>query len=159
MVDKTDTKAPSMRELLEMPSTEFETEPALPQGHYKGTIVKHEFGRSKRKKTGFVRFFIQASEPTEDVEDEQGVLENIDLSKITLSKDFFITAGALKARSKRMSLRKALDATLGPDGRSFDERIPETTGVEVIFHVTKEQPEDSEDEDDAYNRVGYFMKA
>lgn|SRR5574337_489417 len=128
--------APNFRELLSMPSDGFKRPPALPEGHYRAIIKNHEFGTSSKKKTPFVRFLVTPTEPTEDVDAD--LLEGIDLSKKEFRKDYYITPDAL------YRLREMLDSVLGEqEGRSFDERIPDTRGVEVIIGISQRVDDNS----------------
>lgn len=125
----------TFRKLLEQATDTVERPRALAAGHYIGFIKSHEFGASSQKKTPFVRFFIVPQEETEDV--EAGSNEGIDFAKKEMRVDYYITPTAL------YRLSDMLDAVLGQaQGRSFDERIPETTSARVMFGVTQRESED-----------------
>jgi hypothetical protein len=139
----------SFRELLSMPTDTVERPRPLAAGHYIGIIKGHEYGVSRNKQTPYVRFTLSPTEETADV--EPGANGNTDLTKRELRRDFYLTPQAL------YRLSDFLDAVLGKEtGRSFDERIPETRGAQVMFKVTTR---DSEDGSETYNDVGTIVKA
>lgn len=125
----------NFRDLLKFSSETVERPKPLPEGHYNGIISRHEFGLSKKKQTPFVRFYLQLQEPTGDISPEQ--LNGIDLSKVELRKDFYITP------KSAFMLTDLLDAVLGKDNRLADERLPETKGQRVMFGVAQRQNDDA----------------
>lgn len=143
----------TFRELLKAPTDTVERPRALAVGHYIGDIRSHEFGTSKQKQTPFVRFIFVPSEETSDV--EEGANTGINFTTKELRKDFYITPNSL------YRLSDMLDATLGKTtGRSFDERIPETRGTRVMFHVTHRDVVDAEGTVTAtYEEVGTVVAA
>jgi hypothetical protein len=139
----------TFRELLSKPTDAVERPRALAAGHYVGEIKNFEFGTSRQKQTPYVRFMLTPIEATTDVADNAN--GDIDLSKKELRKDFYITPTAL------YRLSDMLDATLGKQqGRSFDERIPETRGARVMFAVSTRE---SDDGNETYNDVGLILAA
>jgi hypothetical protein len=144
----------TFKELLRQQTDEVERPKALAAGHYSGIIRNHEFGVSSKKQTPFVRFILVPEEETSDV--EEGANAGSDLSKKELRKDFYITPTAL------YRLTDFLDAALGKQtGRSFDERIPETRGTRVVFHVTQRDVVDEATGDvtNTFNDVGTVIAA
>ena len=143
------TATPNFRALLSTPTDQVDRPRALAAGHYIGEMKGHEFGLSKQKKTPFVRFILVPTDETTDVDSEAN--NGIELSRRELRRDFFITPTAL------YRLSDMLDAVLGQQaGRSFDQRIPETRGVRVMFQVTCR---DSEDGTEVYNDIGTIIAA
>ena len=139
----------TFRELLSKPTDAVDRPRALASGHYVGEIKSHEFGLSRQKQTPYCRFILTPSEETADV--AEGANTGIDFSKRELRKDYFITPTAL------YRLSDMLDAVLGKTtGRSFDERIPETRGVRVMFAVSSRE---SEDGTETYNDIGTIVAA
>lgn len=140
----------NFRELLSMPTDSAERPRSLPDGHYKGSIGTHEFDRSKKKQTPFVRFMVKIDEPTADVDPAQ--VNGIDFSRLELRADYYITPKSL------YRLSDMLDAVLGKEtGRSFDERIPGTRGAKVIIGVKRRLNEDGTDS--GYNDVDTLIAA
>ena len=128
----------NFRELLSQPTDTVERPKSLPNGHYLGVIIGHEFDRSRNKQTPYVRFAMKVDGPTSDVPD--GACAGIDFSRRELRKDYFITPNAL------YRLSDMLDAVLGKTtGKSFDERIPNTRSQRVIIGVTARLNEDGTD--------------
>jgi Trp operon repressor len=139
------TGTPDFKSLLSMSTDSFEKPPALPAGHYRATIKGHKFDVSSQKQTPFVQFFFTPTEASEDVEDLEA-LAKINLSQRELGAKFYITLGAI------WRLSQMLDAVLGASqGRSYDERIPETRGISVIIGVT--QRENPKQEGEWFNDV------
>ena len=125
----------NFRALLAQATDTVERPKPLATGHYIGEIKGHEFGVSRQKQTPFVRFILAISEEASDI--ENGANEGIDLAKREMRKDYYITATA------RYRLSDMLDAVLGKQtGRSFDQRIPETRSVRVMFGVTQRANEE-----------------
>jgi hypothetical protein len=139
----------TFRELLSQPTDAVERPQPLAAGHYYGEIKSHEFGLSRQKQTPFVRFVLVPEEATPDV--EAGANNGMDLSRRELRKDFYITPTAL------YRLSDMLDSVLGKEtGRSFDERIPETRGVKVLFAVSQRTNDEGTE---TYNDIGNVVKA
>jgi hypothetical protein len=137
----------NFRAILSQKTDEVERPRPLADGHYIGVIKSHEFGQSSQKKTPYCRFFLIPEEETSDV--PEGANAGIDFAKKELRADYYITPAAL------YRLSDALDAMLGKQtGRSFDERLPETRGVRVLFFVGHR---DSEDGTESYNDVGTIV--
>lgn len=125
----------NFREMLSVPTDSVERPKPLPDGHYIGAIKGHEFGQSKNKGTPFVRFILTTELACDDV--DQAALVGMDLSKKEVQKDYFITPSAL------YRLSDMLDAVLGKQaGRSFDERIPDTSSVRVMFGAVARNDDD-----------------
>jgi hypothetical protein len=139
----------TFRELLKQSSATIERPRALAAGHYSGTIKSFEFGRSSKKQTPFVRLFFTPEEAANDVDPVE--IEGIDFSKKELRKEYYITPQSL------YRLSDMLDAVLGTDSRSFDDRIPELRGARVVFAVTKRESETNEGE--FFNDVGTVVSA
>lgn len=144
----------TFRELLAQPTDAVERPRPLADGHYLGELKGHEFGLSRQKQTPYVRFILTPEEGTADV--PAGANDGIALNQRELRKDFYITPKSL------YRLSDMLDATLGKQiGRSFDERIPETRGVKVMFAITHRDVTDETTGEitDTYNEVGAILRA
>lgn len=125
----------SFSQLLHITSEDVERPRLIADGHYIGTIVRHEFGNSRNKQTPYVRFFLTPSEETSDV--PEGANAGIDLAKQEAFRDFYLTPKSL------FMLTDMLDAVLGKQmGRFADERLPETRDARVMFEVKHRDSED-----------------
>ncbi len=139
----------TFRQLLATKTDEVDRPRPLAAGHYIGLIKGMEYGVSRQKQTPYVRLILQATEETADV--EEGSNAGMDITRRELTKDYYITPGAL------YRLSDMLDAVLGKQtGRSFDERLPELRGQVVMFGVTQRLAEDNETR---YNDVTTIVKA
>jgi hypothetical protein len=143
----------TFRELLKYTTETAPKPPVLADGHYIGTLKDHEFGVSRQKQTPFVTWHLGAEEECSDV--APGANEGVNLADCDLRKTLYITPKAVRR------IGVMLDAVLGADaGRSFDERIPDTRGVRVMFGVTKREVKDeSGNVIDYFNDVGDVIKA
>lgn len=142
--------ATNFRELLSQPTDQFKRPPALPEGHFNGQIKAYEFGKSAKKQTAQIQFIYTITSPTEDVPEED--MAGVDLANgREMRQTFYITPTALYRLSQH------LDALLGEqEGVSFDERIPETRGLDVIIQVSQRLSDDGED---TYNDIKSVVKA
>jgi hypothetical protein len=140
----------NFRELLTQPTENFKKPPALPEGHYYGTIKGHEFGKSSKKQTNFVQFNITINGPSDDVDEE--AMAEIDLSGgKEVRTTFYITPAAM------WRLTDFLNSVLGEEeGRSADDRLPDTTGVDVLVEITQRTTDDGRD---TFNDVKSVIKA
>jgi hypothetical protein len=136
--------ATDFRSLLAKPADSIEKPKPLPAGTYTGTINKYEYGKSKEKKTPYVRYFLQINEAGEDVDPVE--LDGVDLSKKQLRRDYYLTDDA-EYRVKELWESCGIDGT----GRSLGEILPDLIGCSVIIEVTQRN---SEDGLTTYNDVG-----
>lgn len=145
--------ASTFRELLKYTTETAPKPPILADGHYIGLLKDFEFGISRQKQTPFVTWHLVVEEECSDV--PSGANEGVNLVDCDLRKTLYITPKAVR----RIGIM--LDAVLGPDaGRSFDERIPDTRGVRIMFAVTKREVKDeSGNVIDYFNDVGDVIKA
>lgn len=136
--------ATDFRSLLSKPADQIERPKPLPAGTYEGTITKYEYGKSKEKKTPYVRYFVQVNSAGEDVDPVE--MDGIDLSKKQLRRDFYLTDDA-EYRVKELWESCGIDGT----GRSLGEILPDLIGCQVLLEVTQRNSEDGKD---TYNDVG-----
>jgi hypothetical protein len=141
------TQSSTFRQLLTQNTDTVERPRALAAGHYIGLIKGFEFGVSSKKQTPYLRVLLTPTEETDDVLVDAN--EGMDLSRRELRADYYITPASL------YRLSDMLDAVLGKTaGRSFDERIPELRGAQVMFNVTVRE---SEDGAPLFNDVGTIV--
>ena len=126
----------NVKDLLSKPADSFERPPILPAGHYTGTFVKHEFDKSRQKKTPLIRFYLNPTTPGDDVDPDE--VRNIDFKKVLLRHEFYLTPGAM------YRLGDFLDAVLGESSDNVDERIPQTTGLEVHIGLRQRMNDDGD---------------
>jgi hypothetical protein len=126
----------NVKDLLSKPADSFERPPVFPAGHYLGTIVKHEFDKSRAKKTPLIRFYLNPTAPSDDVDPED--VANIDLKKVLWRYEFYLTPTAM------YRLADFLDAVLGESTESLDERIPSTSGTEVLIGIRQRTNDEGE---------------
>jgi hypothetical protein len=145
--------ASNFRELLSKPTDAVERPRPLADGHYVGKFTRHEFGTSRNKQTPYARFFVSPREEMSDV--AEGANTGMDLTKKELYKDYYITPDAL------YRLSDMLDATLGKQtGRSFDQRIPETRDLDIMFQVThRDVVDDNGEVVNTFNDIGTIVAA
>lgn len=125
----------NFRELLNQPTDTAERPRKLPTGHYKGVIGNHSFDRSSKKQTAFVEVPVRVTEPTSDV--DPVAVAGFDWSNIEVSRRFYITPKAM------FMLADMLDAVLGKElGKSYDERLPNIRGANVIIGIVPRRNQD-----------------
>lgn len=124
-----------VKSLLGRKIEDVEAPKPVPAGHYKATIRGHEFGKSTKNQTPYVRFIVTLSDPDDDVDDSAldafGGLEKLMNRKMYVT--FFLTEDAI------FRLRDFFEKDLKLDisGRNFDDVIPEVNGLD--FKVLIEQ--------------------
>src|ERR1700735_317700 len=146
------TAAPSvsLRDLMTQPTDSFERPKALPEGHYLGTILGFEFGKSRNKGTDFIRVAMRIDGLGDDIDEVD--VKGIDLSRRELRRDFFITPNSM------YRLGDFLDAVLGAQpGKNADERLPDIKGTSVLMQVTQRPAEN--DPETVYNDVNTIVAA
>jgi hypothetical protein len=118
----------NVSDLLRQPTDKAERPALLPDGHFTGTILRHEFDKSRQKKTPLVRFFLNPTGVSTDLTEED--IEGINLKTLELRLEFYLTPKSM------YRLADFLDGVLGEgSGEGYDERLPETNGANVIFGV------------------------
>lgn len=139
---------PDFSKLLQKPVTSAERPKPKAPGTYLGIITKSEFGESQQKKTPYVRFHIGNVAPGPEVDMAMNAANNIDLSKWTPHRDYFLTEDAL------YRLREFIESCgIAVEGRSFNETIPEVKGKPVQFEVVN-TPSNQPGSTDIYSNVG-----
>lgn len=135
---------PDFSALLKKPVGSARRPPNLPGGSsYEGIIKSHEFGEIKNdNRTPYVRFHLSVMSWDPNVVEEWSETDpssgesfpvkksDIDLSKRSLRKDFFLTPDA------EWRLHKFL-LSLGGAGMSAEEFIPQTTGRAVVIDISQ----------------------
>lgn len=127
--------APNFQHLLRKPAGKAKKPPALPAGHYPGVIKSWETGDANANKTPYVRFQCIAREWPEDVAEADRADEDgnaIDLAKRQMRKDYYLSDEALY-RLDEMLRSIGVD----PEGKLYEEVLPDTIGTEVILVVTQ----------------------
>jgi len=126
----------NVRELLSRPSNTVERPPVLPAGHFEGSVLRFEFGKSGQKKTPQVTFFFSVSGATSDVDEED--VAGINFQRVELRQVFYLTDKAL------YRLVDFLDAVQGESTENIDDRINELPGTAVIIGVRQRLNDDGE---------------
>ena len=138
----------TFRELLAQPTDQAKAY-ILGNGHYIGNIKSFEFGVSRNKQTPQVQFLLSVDEACSDVDPTAN--DGLNFAEFEMRKTYYLTAKAMKM------LANALDAILGrSQGQTYDERLPDTRGVRVMFAVTQR---DDEQGNPAFNDVGAIVAA
>lgn len=140
----------TLRELMTQPTDTYERPKALPEGHYKCTILGYEFQKSRQKQTDFVRVALKIDGIGDDI--DATAVDGIDLTRRELRKDYFILLQTM------YRFGDFLDAVLGKQpGKNADERLPDIKGASVLAQVTQ-RPADN-DPETIYNDVGTIVAA
>ncbi len=127
----------NFQELLAKQVDSVERPKAFPIGSYDAIIAGHEYGKSSKKETPYVRFWCKLIGTRDDVVDEDfeaaGGLEALNARK-PIKLDFYITDAALWRLTD--FLQNSLD--LNCAGRTIDSVIPEATNVPLIVSIVHE---------------------
>jgi len=122
----------------------------VPVGTYSGVIKKYEYLESKNEnKTPYVRFTVGLQAPGDDVDASE--LENVDLTKKSFRKDFYLTEDA-QYRVKEF----AESCGIATSGRSLGEIIPDVVNAQVLVGITQQS---SADGSEIYNNVSTIVGA
>lgn len=122
--------AVDFNKLLSVSADDVKAPKPLPAGTYHGVIKSYKFGESSQNKTPYVRFDIGIQSAGADIVPED--LEEIDLSKKKLYRDYYLTTEAL------YRLKELIQSCNIPmQGRQFSEMIPDLNGMPVIIDVTQ----------------------
>ena len=130
---------------------------AKPVGTYEMTIVGHEFGFSKQKKTPYARLVCRADRcvALENPADQPTLDEMGNLSESRpISMDFYLTPDA------EFRFTKFLGDILGLDtSQSYGVLTPQTKGLRFLAYVTKRpaKPDDPTN-DEFYNDISSTAK-
>jgi len=140
---------PDFGALLSKPAGQIERPKPLPVGTYYGTIGGHLFDESRQKKTPFVRFTVNLTEPGEEVaRDYAEQLAEVDFTKKKLNSDFYLTEDSMyRLRDFLVSL--GIDDANGT--RSIGEMIPDALNRPVQVELT--QTPSSTDPETVYNNI------
>lgn len=121
---------PDFNQLLHQTADSFERPKPLPIGTYTFTILGHEMGESRQKKTPFVQFNVQPTAASADV--DETLLDSItEWQARKMRHTFYITEDSLFRLTEFMG-----HLGLGVD-RPLDELIPEATGFTFLGTVTQ----------------------
>lgn len=133
-------------ELLSVNIDDVKAPKALPNGTYFGTISAYNFGETRPKDgktpTKTLHIDVQLTHPSDDVDADD--LEGIDLAKKRLGNDFYLTEDAIFRLAKFLK-------SLGLEGGSLSELIPEIISQPVMVEVSKTLKKGTEDE--FYNNI------
>jgi len=116
--------------LVNVQADTIERPKPLPVGSYQAVISKQEFGTTNSdKKTPYCRYLISPRTALDDV--DQDALSKVDLSKITLRQDFWLTPDSTYRLVEFLKKTLGLDTT----GRNLGDLIPEAVGMSVLINV------------------------
>ena len=132
---------PDFSQLLSKPAGESRRPPTLPAGDYPAIIKSFEYGDNNTNRTPYVRFAIGLTDWDQNVPDSwsqadaQGNLtevskSDVDLSRRQLRRDYFLTDDAYWRLDELI-----LSCGVVPNGRSYEEVIPELVGSPVLAEV------------------------
>ena len=126
--------APNFKSLLQRNLDDVKRPEPIPEGSYRGQIRNFTYGASAQKKTPQVDFEIVPTEAMDGVDqDELSVaLQGEPLHTKKMRSTFYITDESL-FRLKEFLASCGIET----QGRTLDETIPETKGMEVLIDVAK----------------------
>jgi len=115
--------------LLRKPAGEAKKPPALPAADYPGVVKSFEMGDNNKNKTPYVRLHVGLT-GWADVLQEEDKDPSIDLSKRQMRRDYFLTEDALWRLDEFIR-----SCSIEPNGRSYEEVLPELVGTPVVVEV------------------------
>ena len=118
----------SRESLMSTPMDQFTDQGALPGGHYRAQIMRHETAAVGANNTDVLDYYCQLISAEDDV--PAADIANINLRDYELRARFFIT-------KKAMFRLRAFHASLGFDeSQPAEVVVPETTGMQVLLTVS-----------------------
>lgn len=126
----------SISSVLDQKVGDYERPKSLPVGEYICTVQSHEFGKSSKKQTDFVRFALKPLEAMETV-DSEALAEIGGLGEKTIRATFYLTENA-GYRLKEFLEHCGLDDLDMP----VSQACAEATGCQVIATLVHGQSED-----------------
>ena len=114
--------------LMSTPMSEFDEPKVLPNGHYFGQIIRHEWNTVGERNTDALDYYCQVTEACDDVDAKE--VAGLDLREYEMRARFFVTKRA-------MYRLRAFHASLGFDENlPADAVLPETTGRRVLMAIS-----------------------
>jgi len=105
--------------------------------HYPGKIQSYEYGDSNANKTPYVRYQLSLTDWPDGVpeekryfKDREGNLVPINLQRVRLRRDFFLTDEALWRLDEFLR-----SCDVEPDGKDYAEVCPQVIGCDVVIEV------------------------
>lgn len=133
--------------LLKKPAGQAVKPPALDAGNYPGIIKSYETGSANKNNTPYVRFHVGLTGWPEGAEAAEGV----DLSKKQMRRDFFFTDDAMWRLDEFIR-----SCQIEPNGRSYEEILPEVVGHPVVAEVQQYMNQTS---NEIGNQIGKLVGA
>lgn len=127
--------------------------PNLPNGTYKGTIVKWEPGESAIQKTAFLRFHVQITEACEDVLASNPEVSDMNMNTHRLKRDFYFPDDPDKAK-KAAFYREQFLSSIDVDflGKSYNVICSECIGKDVLCSVV-DKPNSQDSTKQGFNEI------
>lgn len=119
--------------LLKKPAGEAKRPPALPVGDFLGLVKGHELKEAPQGKDYdmIVRFSVALREWPDSVDSSDR--EGIDLAKRQMRRDFYIDSNDPNGTWRLDEFIRSCGVE--PNGRSYEEVLPDLTGSEVLVEV------------------------
>lgn len=142
-------KTVNFKELLQGKVEEAERPKRLPAGQYLATLLGHEYGASRRKKTPQVDFNWNITAVSEDVDEE--LLQDVKVEGKKMRGTFYLTPDAM------WRLKEFFEELTGNvSGMSFAEMIEDSTGITAWLDISATPTDDGED---VYNEIVAYASA
>jgi hypothetical protein len=120
---------PDFSNMLRKPAGEAKRPKALPVGDYKGVVKSYELGDNNKNKTPYVRLGLVLTDWPETFTSAD-IPEDVELSKRQLRKDLFTTEDSLWRLDEFIK-----SCGIVPDGRVYEEVLPELIGQPIVIDV------------------------
>lgn len=128
---------PDFTAWLSRPAGKAVRPPALPVENYPGKIQSYEYGDNNTNKTPYVRYQLSLTDWPDSIpeekrffKDREGNLVPINLQRVRLRRDFFLTDDALWRLDEFLR-----SCDVDPDGHEYGEVCPQVIGCDVTVEV------------------------
>jgi len=120
---------PDFSQLLGKTAGQAKRPEPLPIGDYPGVVSRYELGDNNRNKTPYLRLFVTLTGwPSNFTQSD--IKPDIDLSKRQMRRDIFTTPDSLWRLDQFIE-----SCGIEPNGRSYEQVLPELVGQPVIAAV------------------------
>lgn len=128
---------PDFTAWLSRPAGKAVRQPALPAENYPGKIQSYEYGDNNTNKTPYVRYQLSLTDWPDSIAEEKRYFKDrdgnaipVNLSRVRLRRDFFLTDDALWRLDEFLR-----SCDVDPEGSDYGEVCPQVIGCDVTVEV------------------------
>lgn len=139
---------PDFSQLLQRETGTGKLPVLLPKGLYPAQIKEWEVGNANQKQTPYIRFILTLTGYPDDLDPTFDTSE-VDLSKRTMRKDFFMTEDAWHRLDKFI---RECGMEVG-NGVTYEETLPKLVGQDVLADVSTYLNQNTNESGNQVNRL------